>query len=70
MREALLLGMRTAEGTDLAAWRRRAGVDPRAGREALIAKQVARGNVIDEGAVLRIPAARWLLADDIVASVF
>ncbi len=70
VREALLLGMRTAEGTDLAAWRRRAGVDPRAGREALIAKQVARGNVIDEGAVLRIPAARWLLADDIVASVF
>ena len=70
VREALLLGMRTSEGTDLEAWRRRVGVDPRAGRERRIRAQVERGNVIDDGVTLRIPRPRWLLADDIVASVF
>ncbi len=68
--EGLMLGMRTVEGTDLAAWRARTGVDPRAGREAKIRAQVERGNVVDDGAALRIPRSRWLVADDIVASVF
>lgn len=70
VREGLLLGMRTREGTNLAAWRARVGVDPRVGREARIRRQVERGNVIDDGVTLRIPSSRWLLADDIVSSVF
>ncbi len=70
VREGLMLGMRTDEGCDLRAWARRTGTDPRASRAARIARQVERGNVIDEGDVLRIPQARWLVADDIVASVF
>lgn len=70
VREALLLGMRTSEGTSVEAWRQRAGVDPRRGREARIRRQVERGNVVDDGVTLKIPPARWLLADDIVASVF
>jgi putative oxygen-independent coproporphyrinogen III oxidase len=70
VREGLLLGMRTREGTNLAAWRARVGVDPRAGREARIQRQVERGNVVDDGVTLRIPSSRWLLADDIVSSVF
>ncbi len=70
VREALLLGMRTQEGTSLDAWRLRVGVDPRAGRERRVKTQVERGNVIDDGVTLRIPRARWLVADDIVASVF
>lgn len=70
VREGLLLGMRVAEGVDLHALGARTGVDPRRGRERAIAREVERGNVQDEGWRLRIPRARWLLADDIVARVF
>lgn len=70
VREALMLGMRTREGTDLDAVRARTGLDARAGRERALARQVQRGNVLDDGRVLRIPKERWLLADDIVSSVF
>lgn len=70
VRESLLLGMRTLEGTDLARVRAETGVDPRRGREAVLARQVAAGNVHDDGAVWRIPQGRWLLADDITARMF
>ena len=70
VREGLMLGLRTSEGLDLARLAERAGVDPRIGRERAIAREVARGNLLDDGAVARIPAARWLLADDIVSRLF
>ncbi len=70
VREGLLLGMRTDEGTDLDALAARTGLDPRAGREEALAREVSRGNIVDDGRVLRIPQARWLLADAITAAVF
>ena len=70
VREGLMLGLRTEAGVDLARLAARTGVDPRAGREAAVARECARGNVVDEGDRWRIPRSRWLLADDIVARVF
>jgi oxygen-independent coproporphyrinogen-3 oxidase len=70
IREALMLGLRTREGVDLAALERRVGQDPRAGREATLAKLAARGQVVLEGDRLRVPASRWLLLDGIVADLF
>lgn len=69
-REALMLGLRTDEGVDVARTSARVGADLRAGRERAIAKQTAAGNLDDDGATLRIPRDRWLLADDIVARLF
>jgi hypothetical protein len=40
------------------------------GRERALERQIARGNVVDQGARWRIPRDRWLIADDIVASLF
>ena len=70
VREGLMLGLRTTLGVDLAALATRSGVDPRAGRETAIARAISRGDVVEEGNVLRIPSGRWLLADDIVARLF
>lgn len=70
VREALLLGMRTVEGTDLARVREQTGIDPRKGRESALEREVRKGNVTDDGGVWRIPRARWLLADDIVSRLF
>ncbi len=70
VREALLLGMRTLEGTDLGRVTAATGVDPRQGRAQALARQVAAGNVHDDGAVWRIPQGRWLMADDITARMF
>jgi coproporphyrinogen III oxidase-like Fe-S oxidoreductase len=65
-----MLGLRTDEGVDVARTSARVGADLRAGRERAIAKQTAAGNLDDDGATLRIPRDRWLLADDIVARLF
>jgi coproporphyrinogen III oxidase-like Fe-S oxidoreductase len=70
VREGLMLGLRTSEGVDLPSLALRAGIDPRAGRSAQIHRAVERGNLHDSGDRLLIPPARWLLADDIVATVF
>ena len=70
VQEGLMLGLRTALGVDLAGLAARTGVDPRVGREAAVARESARGNVVDEGARWTIPRSRWLLADDIVARLF
>jgi putative oxygen-independent coproporphyrinogen III oxidase len=70
VREGLMLGLRTAAGVDLGRLTARTGLDPRVGREAAIARERARGNLVDDGARWTIPADRWLLADDIVARVF
>ena len=70
VQEGLMLGLRTALGVDLAGLAARTGVDPRVGREAAVARECARGNLIDEGVRWSIPRSRWLLADDIVARLF
>ncbi|MBL8602032.1 MAG: radical SAM family heme chaperone HemW [Myxococcales bacterium] len=70
VREALLLGMRTREGTALSTVEARTGLDPRVGREAVLARERARGNVRDDDGRWRIPSSRWLHADDIIARLF
>jgi len=70
LEEAVMLGLRTAAGVDLAAAHRRAGVDLRAGREARIARHVATGSLLDDGSRLRVPRERWIVLDGIVADLF
>jgi len=68
--EALLLGLRTAVGVDLAATQRRAGVDPRHTREKALQRGLERGNLELRDGYLRVPNARWLHLDSIVADLF
>jgi putative oxygen-independent coproporphyrinogen III oxidase len=70
VREGLMLGLRTTEGVSLRALAERTCVDPRVGRERAIEKAVRRGWLTDDGDRLVIPRERWLLADDIVSSIF
>ncbi|HEX6242680.1 MAG TPA: radical SAM family heme chaperone HemW [Polyangiales bacterium] len=70
IREALMLGLRVADGVDLAALEARLGVDPRRGRERALERRLARGDVLLEGIRLRVPHQRWLLLDGIVADLF
>jgi coproporphyrinogen III oxidase-like Fe-S oxidoreductase len=70
VREALMLGLRTSEGLDMAALADRIRRDPRAGRERAIERAVASCHLIDDGHTMRIPQSRWLVADDIVSSLF
>ncbi len=70
VREAIMLGLRTARGVDLAALARRTGLDPTAGREAAIARRTARGELVREGDSLRVPREHWLALDAIVTDVF
>ncbi|MBW2464380.1 MAG: radical SAM family heme chaperone HemW [Deltaproteobacteria bacterium] len=70
VREALMLGLRTAEGVDIARTAARSAVDPRGGRGEAIARRVARGDLIDEGGRLRVPRERWILLDGIIADLF
>ncbi len=70
IREALLLGLRTDRGVDLAALAEATGVDPRAGRERAIERRLERGDVVLEGERLRVPHDRWLMLDSIVADLF
>jgi coproporphyrinogen III oxidase-like Fe-S oxidoreductase len=70
VREALMLGLRTREGVDLGAVAQRAGVDPREHRADAIARRVEHGDLVHEGERLRVPQARWLHLDAIVADLF
>lgn len=70
VREGLLLGLRTARGVDITDLARRAGVDPRSTREAAIDRAVARGNLECSDTHWRVPLARWLWLDSIVADLF
>ena len=69
-REALMLGLRTAEGVDLDALAARTGVEVRASRAAVLARRQASGDLVREGARLRVPHGRWLFLDGIVADLF
>ncbi|GAB4201140.1 MAG: radical SAM family heme chaperone HemW [Sandaracinaceae bacterium] len=70
VREALMLGLRMREGVSVAAVRARTGVDLRVGREAAIARRTARGELIDDGVILRVPTSKWLALDAIVTDLF
>jgi oxygen-independent coproporphyrinogen-3 oxidase len=70
VREALMLGLRTREGVDLAALKTRTDVDALRGREAAIERRTARGELVREGDTLRVPREHWLALDAIVADVF
>ncbi len=70
VREALMLGLRTAEGITLDALAERTGLDPRAGREREVARRIASGDLIEEGNRWFVPHSRWLHLDGIVADLF
>ncbi|MGB5810843.1 MAG: radical SAM family heme chaperone HemW [Polyangiales bacterium] len=70
VREALMLGLRTIDGVDLAGTERRAGRSVSKGRERELARATERGDVeIDDGR-LRVPQDRWLKLDGIVRDLF
>jgi oxygen-independent coproporphyrinogen-3 oxidase len=70
VREQLMLGLRTCDGVDLEKARERAGVDPLMGRHAALERAYARGDAVLEAGVLRVPHARWLHLDSIIARLF
>jgi len=70
IREALLLGLRTEAGVNVAALAARTGRDPRATRESAIDRARERGNLICAGDTWRVPQERWLFLDSIVADLF
>jgi putative oxygen-independent coproporphyrinogen III oxidase len=70
VREQLMLGLRTCDGVDLEQTRERAGVDPLVGRHAALERACARGDAVLEASVLRVPHARWLHLDSIIARLF
>jgi oxygen-independent coproporphyrinogen-3 oxidase len=70
VREALMLGLRTIDGMDLAATERRAGCDPKSGREREIEDAIEKGKLEEIGHCLRVPQERWLKLDGIVRDLF
>jgi putative oxygen-independent coproporphyrinogen III oxidase len=68
LRERILLGLRLAEGLDLAAAARESGVEHAFSpeRERAAQKLIANGRLERHGERLRIPAAAWLFADAVV----
>ncbi len=70
IREALMLGLRTSEGVDLAGLTERTGVDPRVGREREITRRLAQGDLRIEADRMFVPVERWLMLDGIVAALF
>jgi oxygen-independent coproporphyrinogen-3 oxidase len=70
VREAIMLGLRTRDGVDVAALAERTGLDATVGREAAIARRCARGELVREGDRLRVPREHWLALDAIVTDIF
>ncbi|MBI2389213.1 MAG: radical SAM family heme chaperone HemW [Deltaproteobacteria bacterium] len=73
LRERIMLGLRLAEGLDLAAVARELGLDPSEvfrGRTAAIERLTRDGALAIEGTRLRIPPARRLGTDGVAARLF
>lgn len=70
VREALMLGLRTIDGMSLAATERRAGCDPKMGREREIERALDEGKLVEAGDWLRVPREHWLKLDGIVRDLF
>jgi oxygen-independent coproporphyrinogen-3 oxidase len=68
--EALMLGLRTAEGVDVEQVRRRTGLDLVGSRAADVQRQLELGNLVLQGERMRVPQDRWLHLDAIVAQLF
>jgi hypothetical protein len=65
-----MLGLRTIDGMNLAATEKRAGRDPKIGREREVERALERGNLVQAGDWLRVPQDRWLKLDGIVRDLF
>ena len=71
LRERIMLGLRLAVGMNLTEAGAACGLDPwTSERLATIEKQVARGRLLREGDILRIPREAWLFTDDIASRLF
>jgi oxygen-independent coproporphyrinogen-3 oxidase len=70
IREAFMLGLRTSEGVDLVALARRTNKNPELGREKVIEKLCARGQLSIANGRMTVPQQRWLWLDGIVAELF
>lgn len=70
LREALMLGLRTSRGVDLADVRERTGLDLLEARRAPIARRMELGDLVVEDGHLRVPRSRWLSLDAIVVDLF
>lgn len=71
LRERIMLGLRIAGGVDLSLAATELAIDPwTPERLKAIARLEARGRLVREGDVLRIPRPAWLFADDIAARLF
>jgi hypothetical protein len=65
-----MLGLRTIDGMNLIETAKRAGRDPRAGREWEIERAMERGDLVQAEDWLRVPQDRWLKLDGIVRDLF
>ena len=71
LRERIMLGLRIAEGVDLARAADDLGIDPwTPERLRTIDALAERGRVVREGDVLRVPRAAWLFTDDTASRLF
>jgi oxygen-independent coproporphyrinogen-3 oxidase len=71
LKERIMLGLRLAEGFDLAEAGRDLGLDPwTPARERALERLVAQGRVTRAGTRLRVPRAAWLFTDDTAARLF
>jgi oxygen-independent coproporphyrinogen-3 oxidase len=67
LRERLMLGLRLAEGVDLARAAREAGaLGVTREREKAAERLVRQSRLVREGDTLRIPRSAWLFADGVV----
>jgi len=70
IREALMLGLRTQAGVDLKNTQHRAGQNPLENRETAWHRRQCSGDLIVEEGFARVPHARWLHLDSIIADLF
>ncbi|MCC6646742.1 MAG: radical SAM family heme chaperone HemW [Polyangiaceae bacterium] len=71
LRERIMLGLRLAEGLDLAAAGEALGVVGWTSERLRVAdKLVARGRLERDGATVRVPRSSWLFADGVAAELF
>jgi oxygen-independent coproporphyrinogen-3 oxidase len=71
LRERIMLGLRIAEGVDLARAAEDLDLDPwTPERLRTIGALAERGRLVREGDVLRIPRAAWLFTDDTASRLF
>jgi len=70
LREQLMLGLRTLDGVELARAQALTGRALSDGREAALERALSRGDAVLEDGFLRVPRARWLHLDSIVADLF